>query len=127
MNTFETTMNDTIYLDKNNFITKIDFREPWSMNIKVHEDMMHFADDCFFSNLLNDFKAAQPRDFDELLSILKPQWEMWDMSERGYVYEITEDEFKVGCGIQPEPNEPNDTWYWCSSPVFTFTIKNNEA
>jgi hypothetical protein len=122
MKTFETTMNDTVYLDKNNFITKIDFREPWSMNIKVHEDMFHFADDCFFSNLLNDFKAAQPRDFKELHEILKPQWKMWDMSERGYVYEITDDEFKVGTGLQPEPDS-SDRDYWCFHPVFTFTIK----
>ena len=122
MKTFETTMNDTVFLDKNNFITKIDNRTPWSLNIKVHEDMFIFADDCFFSNLLNDFKIAQPKDFKELYDILKPIWKMWDMSERGYVYEITDDEFKVGTGLQPEPDS-SDTDYWCINPVFTFTIK----
>jgi hypothetical protein len=125
MKSFETTMNDTVYLNKDYFIEKIDFREPWSMNIKAHKDMELYFDDCFFSNLLNEFKMCQPRDFDELHEILKPSWKEWDMKERGYVYEIEDDSFKVGLGLSTEDSE--DKYYWCSSPVFTFTIKANKA
>ena len=123
MKTFETSMQDKVYVDDNNYITKIDFRENWSMNIKLNKEGEMYIEDCFFSNLLTEFKISQPRDFEELDEIVKKLWKEWDMKERGYVYEHCVDEYKVGNGFQPEGDFD---YYSCTSPVLTFTIKGNE-
>ena len=120
MKTFETSMQDKVYVDDNNYITKIDFRKNWSMNIKLHKDEEIHIEDCFFSSLLTEFKMSQPSSFEELNVIVKPLWKEWDMKERGFVYEQMKDEYRVGNGHLPDKDFD---YYSCTCPVLTFTIK----
>ena len=120
MKTFDSGLNQ-ITVDKNNMILKIENRECWSFDVELHPEL-HECLNCFEDNLLNEFMMAQPNSINELLELVKEQYNYWDIRtvNETTVYDYDTDSLKIGFGFQSDSDWENMT---VITPMITFKLK----
>jgi hypothetical protein len=121
MKTFDSGLNQ-ITVDKNNLIAKIEDRDCWSFDVELHPEL-HECLNCFEDNLLNEFMMAQPSTINELVAIVKEQYDYWDMKtvNETTVYDYDENSLKIGFGFNVD-----DNWEYMTviTPMITFKLKS---
>tara|TARA_R110002072_G_C7533062_1_gene497482 strand:- start:99 stop:464 length:366 start_codon:yes stop_codon:yes gene_type:complete len=120
MKTFDSGLND-ITVDKNNLITKIDFRDCWSFDIELHPSIQECMG-VFEDNLLNEFKISQPSNIQELEEIFVGLWNYWDMNtiNQFYTWSFDESELKFGYGYR---RSDNFDYNYVTEPMIIFRLK----
>lgn len=120
MKTFDSGLN-IISLNSNNKILKIEDKNVLFFDIEMHPEL-HECLSCFEDNILNEFILSAPSTIDELVEIVKEQYDYWGVNEVNSmtVYDYDDISLRIGIGFRS-----NEDWEYMTviSPMITFTLK----